>query len=303
MNDTCIFVGDPTASTLFDDVTLLNPRGRPTVAGGQKPFIEVHYRGHGRAMARVTNASSIAAEQNGSNDGVRAAVRRLKMPPAQTSVDCENAALVIVTDGTAAGYRGKYQTWSDFLPDAAADIFPGDALGVNVPSRTASFLAIVKEVAIAVKDLAGEHCVYELQFEHAVSEDLAFEFDSQITALFESNSQVTTAFLGLSEIPDTQVGNTTLPSLTGAAITDVSSTTATMDAGLTPQTGGGIEVRWSDFGWGQNNDQNLAGRFTTQTFTLPRLGRVEDYFLRQYDGSTPPKYSRYTAALHIDYPL
>jgi hypothetical protein len=76
-----------------------------------------------------------------------------------------------------------------------------------------------------------------------------------------------------------------------------------MDAGLTPQTGGGIEVRWSDFGWGQNNDQNLAGRFTTQTFTLPRLGRVEDYFLRQYDGSTPPKYSRYTAALHIDYPL
>jgi hypothetical protein len=254
-------------------------------------------------MARVTNASSIAAEQNGSNDGVRAAVRRLKMPPAQTSVDCENAALVIVTDGTAAGYRGKYQTWSDFLPDAAADIFPGDALGVNVPSRTASFLAIVKEVAIAVKDLAGEHCVYELQFEHAVSEDLAFEFDSQITALFESNSQVTTAFLGLSEIPDTQVGNTTLPSLTGAAITDVSSTTATMDAGLTPQTGGGIEVRWSDFGWGQNNDQNLAGRFTTQTFTLPRLGRVEDYFLRQYDGSTPPKYSRYTAALHIDYPL
>lgn len=62
------------------------------------------------------------------------------------------------------------------------------------------------------------------------------------------------------------------------------------------------EVRWSDTGWGPNNDQNLAGRFTSQTFTLPRLGKTQDYYLRQFDGSTPPKYSRYSAALHVDYP-
>jgi hypothetical protein len=63
------------------------------------------------------------------------------------------------------------------------------------------------------------------------------------------------------------------------------------------------EVRWSDSGWGPYNDQNLAGRFTTQTFTLPRLGKVEDYFLRQYDSSSPPKYSRYTTGLHVDHVL
>jgi hypothetical protein len=63
-----------------------------------------------------------------------------------------------------------------------------------------------------------------------------------------------------------------------------------------------VEVRWSDFGWGQFNDQNLAGRFTTQTFTLPRLAKVQDYYLRQFDGSTPPRYSRFSAALHVDYP-
>jgi len=62
------------------------------------------------------------------------------------------------------------------------------------------------------------------------------------------------------------------------------------------------EVRWSDAGWGPYNDQNLAGRFTTQTFTLPRLAKVQDYFLRQFDASTPPKYSRFSAALHIDHP-
>ena len=33
MNDTCIFVGDASASQLYEDITLVNPRGRPTIAG------------------------------------------------------------------------------------------------------------------------------------------------------------------------------------------------------------------------------------------------------------------------------
>ncbi|HEY8671604.1 MAG TPA: hypothetical protein VIL63_12230, partial [Terriglobales bacterium] len=42
MNDTCIFAGDPASSNAYEDITLVNPRGRPTVAGGTKPFIEVN---------------------------------------------------------------------------------------------------------------------------------------------------------------------------------------------------------------------------------------------------------------------
>jgi hypothetical protein len=91
--------------------------------------------------------------------------------------------------------------------------------------------------------------------------------------------------------------------LTAAQITTVASTTSSIDAGISPPIGGGFEVRWSDSGWNQFNDENLAGRFTTQTFTLPRLSRVEDYFLRQFDASVPPKYSRHSTALHIDYPF
>jgi len=63
------------------------------------------------------------------------------------------------------------------------------------------------------------------------------------------------------------------------------------------------EVRAHDYGWGQANDRNLLGRFNTQTFTLPRLARTQNYFLRLYDNSSPPRYSRYSAALHVDYPL
>ncbi|MGH9503679.1 MAG: hypothetical protein ACRD20_12580 [Terriglobales bacterium] len=42
MNDPCIFIGDPSDSNAYQDITLINPRGRPTVANGQKPFIEVN---------------------------------------------------------------------------------------------------------------------------------------------------------------------------------------------------------------------------------------------------------------------
>lgn len=63
------------------------------------------------------------------------------------------------------------------------------------------------------------------------------------------------------------------------------------------------EVRAHDFGWGAANDRNLLGRFGTQTFSLPRLARAQNYFLRLYDNSSPPRYSRYAAALHVDYPL
>jgi hypothetical protein len=75
-----------------------------------------------------------------------------------------------------------------------------------------------------------------------------------------------------------------------------------IDAGSAPISGGGFEVRWSDTGWGQANDRNLVGRFGTQTFTVPRLSKAQGYFLRQYDASVPPKYSRVSSALFVNYP-
>src|SRR5881394_4109013 len=251
---------------------------------------EVRYRAYGRSMARVTNPASIAAEQRGVDDGTRGVVHQLRAPSARTAVDCENAAVAIITDGATGRYQGKYQTWSDFLPGGAQDVFPGDALAVNLPSQSASFQAIVDEETIVVKDLAEDHSQYEIGFVDATAEALSFEFESAKTA----------AALNVNPMTIAQVGSTTLPDLTSAAIAQVSSTTATIDAGAAALSGGGFEIRWSDAGWGPNNDQNLAGRFTAQTFTLPRLGKAQDYYLRQFDGSTPPKYSRYSAALHVD---
>lgn len=111
----------------------------------------------------------------------------------------------------------------------------------------------------------------------------------------------TLANLGLAATPTTAAGTTWIADLPAAEMTELTSTTFAVDAGCDPPAGGGIEVRRSDAGWGGDRDRNLNGRYSTRTFTLPRLARVQTYYLRQYDSSG--RYSRYTTILHADYPL
>jgi hypothetical protein len=265
----------------------------PQYAPAANQLIEVHYRSLGHALARVTNPASIAAQQRGIDNGLHGAVRHLKEPPARTAADCEIAALALLDDATGPAWTGEYDVWSDFLPGNAGDIFPGDALNIAVASRHASFPAIVREVEITVTNLEGEHLNYKIKFANDAAKVLAFEFQT---------TKATTSLFA-NQLTNAQVGTTYLADLTAAVITQVSSTTVTVNAGIVPVSGGGIEVRWSDAGWGPGNDRNLVGRFATQAFTIPRLSRVQTCYLRQYDGSIPPKFSRYTAALHLDYPL
>ena len=265
----------------------------PQYVPAPNELIEVHYRGSGRAMARVTNPASIAAQQRPNGDGVYGAVRHIKRPSPRTTTDCENAAIALLDDSVNTAWEGEYEVWSDFLPAAASDIFPGDALIINVPSRNAGFQSIVSKVEIVFKDPANDRSVYRISFANDAAKLLAIDFEA---------ARISTP-LNVVAVDISQVGGTYLPPLRAAAITQIGSTSASVDAGTPPPVGGGIEVRWSDLGWGLSNDRNLAGRFSNQLFTLPRLSRSQTYYLRQYDASTPPKYSRYSSALHIDYPL
>jgi len=258
-------------------------------------LIVASYRGGGRAVAHVRNSTSVAALQSGGDDGVRGVPRGVKAPAARTSQDCENAALAVLDDGTGAAWLGSYRTWSDFLPGGAADIFPGDGLELSIASRGAAFGAIVRKVEIDLADAADDRGVYTIEFANDAAAGLAVEFGTSATQI------------ALQSVPPVlttgQVGNYYLPSLTGAQITQVTPTTASIDTGIAPAPGFGIEVRLDDFSWGTANDRNLVGRFSTQTFTVARLARTQTYFLRLYDSSSPPRYSRFSAALHVDYPL
>ena len=274
---------------IFDTPELLFHSQYPPVAN---EAIEVRYRSRGRALARITDPASIAALASGSDDGVRAAVRRVSAPSPRTTADCENAALALLNDSTQPAWTGEYTAWSDALLPAGVDVFPGDSVAISVPSRGANFSAIVRDVRIAISALLGDRERYRIQFANEAAAPLAFAFDP--AHLREPlDLTATTATAGTEFIAD----------LPNAEVTSITSTTVTIDAGAAPPAGGGIEVRRSDFGWGQENDRNLVGRFTTQVFTVTRLSRIADFSLRQFDASSPPKYSRYSTALHVDYPL
>lgn len=258
-------------------------------------LIVASYRGSGQAVAEIVNATSIASLANGADNGTRGRARTLKMPSARTQADCENAALAILDDAVSPAWAGSYETWSDYLPGGVEDVFPGDGVAVNVPSRGAAFNAIVRGVAIDLVDPADDRGMYTIEFANDAAAALGYE---------ESE---TTTTIPLEDMPPqlatTQVGNYYLANLSSAQITQVSSTTVSIDIGISLPSGCGVEVRAHDYGWGVSNDRNLLGRFSEPTFALPRMARTQNYFLRLYNTSSPPQYSRYAAALHVDYPL
>ena len=104
------------------------------------------------------------------------------------------------------------------------------------------------------------------------------------------------------KLETTQVGSYYLTSLTNAQIVQVSPTTVEVDAGMAPPNGCGIEVRLHDFGWGPANDRNLLEDLAGARSAFPVLRAPQNYFLRLYDSSSQPRYSRYAAALHVDHP-
>ena len=154
----------------------------------------------------------------------------------------------------------------------------------------ADFRANVLQVAIDVCDLATENAKYTIAFADEASVPVSFAFGSDVSAPADTV---------ISEVGS--VGQMFVPTLPSAEIVQVTSTSVGMDAGVDLPTGAGIEVRRTDSGWGMDNDRNLLGRFSTRTFSVPRLARVQDFYLRQYDASA--RYSRYSTALHLDYPL
>jgi hypothetical protein len=253
--------------------------------------IVVSYRTSGRAVARVQDPVSIAEHAQGSDQGQRSYVRRLHLPLALSDIDCENAACALLDDTVQQAWQGEYKIISDFLP--VEDVIPGNAVQVAAPSRGANFTAIVREVELQVVSLADDRAQYDIKFANDAAEPLAFKFEAitlaePVSIVYDTGTPSTSLYLD---------------PLTAAQVTNVIATEITIDAGAAPPAGGGIEVRRSDGGWGSSDSGNLAGRFTTETFTLPRLERVQNYYLRQYDGSSPAKYSRYSVLLHVDYPL
>ena len=68
--------------------------------------------------------------------------------------------------------------------------------------------------------------------------------------------------------------------------------------------GGGFEVRRSDWQFGIGVDAaDLVLRSWVRSFSIPRSAQVERFYVRMYDASTPPVYSRFSSAVFMNWPV
>jgi hypothetical protein len=267
----------------------LSSAGKLTFFAGRVPvageFVTVTYRVQQRAVTRMENAASVTAEAAGGIPGTARWLGRVLKPEARSSVDCENAALAVLSFATsrAAAAAGTYVAVNP------ADVWPGDVLAISSAGQTMS--VVVRRVEIADGMACPEVLTYRMAFANDWAEGLGLTLSETVAA---------NALLPQTAL---QSPANVLANLQQLQVVSATGTALQVDAGTAPPAGGGFEVRRRDGDFGPGVDQDLVLRSPVRSFSIPREGQVEHYYVRMYDASTPPMYSRFSSAVFTDLPV
>jgi hypothetical protein len=269
-------------------------------------LIKVRYRTTQRAVARLASTTSQTQESTGQPangiPGVAQWTGKVERPQARCSADCEAAAAAALDFSTsrAAAWEAAV-TGPNLHQQASGDVWPGDMVSLAAPFASAndaglaaSFL--VRTVKITNAPGKPEQLDYALALANEWADGLSLTLNDSVAADAVLPAQPASAMNAVSA---------NLPLIDVAALT---STTMTVNLNATPPTGGGFEVRRQDADFGNGvapnqAQQGLVLRSSVATFSLPRAAELEQFFIRMYDGSTPPLYSRVSAAVFTDVPL
>jgi hypothetical protein len=258
--------------------------GYAPVAGER---ITVSYRSISRAVGRSINTASQTALAAAGNPSEAAWIGSVTNPTARSSADCYNAARAIqqAAAGTAALWSGRYKATNLAF---STDVWPGD--GLSLISATANLDAnvVVREIKLSYRASVPDVVEYEVSFANDWADDLAIQTSSTVPA----DTQLPVA-----------ADATALANLTALTVTALSGPTVTIDAGQDPPAGGGFEIRLRDHVFMAGEDADLVMRTTVRNMTFSRLSENDRFFIRMFDGSTPPNYSQFSAALFINLPL
>ncbi|HEX6495393.1 MAG TPA: hypothetical protein VF018_07920 [Acidobacteriaceae bacterium] len=254
--------------------------GRMSFYPGNVPaegtVIRISYRIGGRAVTRMTAPTS---------SPVSSLILTAEHPVTRSSADCENAALALLATSTwsEGAWKGTYTCWN---PHQTADIWPGDLLQVDAPSADISTELLVRSIQIRSTSCAPELLSYTVAFANEWAESLSLKMNEGAPL---------NAWL-----PPTALTNpTALVSARDLSVSSVSTTQIQVQAGLAPPSGGGFEVRRSDWKFGAGDGADLVLRSPVPNFTIVREAPVERYYVRMYDGAAPPNYSRFSSAIFV----
>ena len=263
--------------------------GKITFFAGQIPqageLVTATYRSTQRAIARMEDPASVASEALGGVPGTSQWFGKVLEPAARSTVDCESAAealLSVASDGSG-GTSGSY------VATNPGDIWPGDLFQMSRGGETT--YSIVRHVSIQDRLAVPELLTYSVRFASEWAEGMAIKV-----------SEAVATDVVLPQVAQTSSGNF-LANLQQLTLVSASGTALQLDAGVAPPAGGGFEVRRRDGGFGPGADQDLVLRSPVRGFSIPREAQVERYYVRMYDGSTPPVYSRVSSAIFTDVPV
>ncbi len=258
--------------------------GFAPVAGEQ---IAVSYRTVGRAVGRAVNTASQTALAQAGLPAESAWIGSVTNPPARSSADCRNAALVIeqAAAGVSALWSGSYKA---SRLSFAADVWPGDALLLNAPSTNLDAQVVVRTVTVSYRASYPDLFEYAISFANDWEDDLAIKTSTTVPVNTWLPALIAPTLLA-------NLNSLTVTALTGAAVT--------VNAGVMPPAGGGFEVRLRDFAFMPGEDPSLVMRSTQPIMTFSRISASDRFYIRMYDGSTPPNYSEFSTALFINLPL
>jgi hypothetical protein len=249
--------------------------------------IAVSYRSVGRAVGRSVNTASQQSLAQAGSPAVSTWIGSVTDPPARSSADCRNAALVMeqAAAGVSALWSGTYKgTRSSF----AADVWPGDALLLNAPSTSLNAQVVVRAVKVSYSASYPDLVEYVIAFANDWADDLAIKTSATVPA---------DAWL------PAPVALTVLANLTNLTVTALNGSTVTINTGVTPPAGGGFEIRRRDFAFMPGEDPGLVARATLPNMTFTRETANDRFYIRMYDNATSPNYSEFSTALFINLPL
>jgi hypothetical protein len=251
-------------------------------------LITVSYRTAGNAVARLQNAASVLADGTAVVPGVSAWKGTVTNPVARSSADCENAALALLAVATnpSAAWAGKYEMIN---AQQVSDIWPGDALALQSATLGLSVNLIIRSVTITCIPEQPETLMYTLDFANDWAEALSMKTSSAVPKETWLPRKALTA-------------PTSLANLT-SLVAVVTPSQINVIAGANAPAGGGFEVRRVDWQFGTGSDGTLVLRSSVPNFSIIREAAIEQYYIRMYDGSTPPNYSRFSNAICISVPL
>jgi hypothetical protein len=154
---------------------------------------------------------------------------------------------------------------------------------------------VVRKVQIEPAPSFPESMSYTIAFANDWAEDLGLTL---------SETFAEDAIVPASALPTSALSSpTVLVNLQQLQLLSATPTALQIDAGMAAPAGGGFEVRRRDGNFGPDIQQDLVLRSPVRSFSIPREAQVERYYVRMYDASTPPLYSRFSSAVFINLPV